>query len=654
MLAVTVFVLALGVIWLTVRLGRLAGELRRLERSHRDLLGRVYELESARRLSEPPPLASPPEPIPAAPAHVAPQPPPARPARDWEAMIGGNWLNKVGALVLVVGIALFLGYSLTHFGPAGKVSLGFALGISMLASGVLLERDPRWLTFGRGMLGGGWAAIYFTTYAMHALPAARVIENPYAATLLLLGVSVLMLLHSMLYRSEAATALAYFITFVTLNLSPLSNFTVISALLLALALMLTAHRFAWFALAVAGLVMTYGTFAMTYEPAVYGRAGVLNGQALLWIYWLVFETYDLIDLQRRRPRTRAGSALFVLNAAGFVGVSVLHEWSMHLKDWALFFAAAAAAYTASAILRARLRRAGHQQSALSGYEAASTIAAGLAAAAIIDGFDGLRMTIALLIEGELIFLVGLVLGGRYLERLGGLTLVLPVLRLPVNWGAPGANWLTMAIGGVLYSNYVLLRRGIVYPVAGSVLLMIGTARQFPEEWVGPIWSAGLLALTGFRGHPVWPSSALAASIAVWVIATYSSIETIAARVLSAAVSVAAIYAAHRLIRDSRYPAAIATILLMAVLEREVQGRLLTIAWGTAAAALVISGFSLRDRVLRLAGLAVFLVCVGKLFVYDLRELDTLSRIVSFIVLGLILLGASWIYTRYREQIRRIL
>jgi uncharacterized membrane protein len=139
-----------------------------------------------------------------------------------------------------------------------------------------------------------------------------------------------------------------------------------------------------------------------------------------------------------------------------------------------------------------------------------------------------------------------------------------------------------------------------------------------------------------------------------VIATYTEIRAVPARVVSAGVAVGSVYAAHRLIADNRYLAAIATVLLTAVLEREVQGRLLTIAWGTAAAALLVWGFSLRDRALRIAGLTLFLVCVGKLFVYDLRELDTFSRIVSFIVLGLILLGASWIYTRYREQIRRIL
>ena len=38
---------------------------------------------------------------------------------EWEAVVGGSWLNKLGVLVLVIGIALFLGYSFTQVGPSG-------------------------------------------------------------------------------------------------------------------------------------------------------------------------------------------------------------------------------------------------------------------------------------------------------------------------------------------------------------------------------------------------------------------------------------------------------------------------------------------------------------------------------------------------------
>ena len=36
------------------------------------------------------------------------------------------------------------------------------------------------------------------------------------------------------------------------------------------------------------------------------------------------------------------------------------------------------------------------------------------------------------------------------------------------------------------------------------------------------------------------------------------------------------------------------------------------------------------------------------------KLDTLPRIFSFIVLGALLVGVSWVYTRFREQVQRYL
>ena len=99
---------------------------------------------------------------------------------------------------------------------------------------------------------------------------------------------------------------------------------------------------------------------------------------------------------------------------------------------------------------------------------------------------------------------------------------------------------------------------------------------------------------------------------------------------------------------------LATLLLAILLFYEVSGGTLTMAWAAEALALLGAGFPLRDRVQRLSGLTLFMVCVLKLFLYDLRELETVNRILSFIVLGLILVGVSWMYTRFRDRIQRYL
>ena len=103
-----------------------------------------------------------------------------------------------------------------------------------------------------------------------------------------------------------------------------------------------------------------------------------------------------------------------------------------------------------------------------------------------------------------------------------------------------------------------------------------------------------------------------------------------------------------------YDSLLATFLLGALIFHEVTGSVLTVAWGAEAVALLAAGFALRDRVLRLSGLALFFICTLKLFFWDLRNLETLPRIVSFIVLGLLLVAVSWVYTRFRDQVQRFL
>jgi hypothetical protein len=99
---------------------------------------------------------------------------------------------------------------------------------------------------------------------------------------------------------------------------------------------------------------------------------------------------------------------------------------------------------------------------------------------------------------------------------------------------------------------------------------------------------------------------------------------------------------------------LATTLLTVLLFYEVSGNLLTVAWALEGVALLAAGFIMRERVMRLCGLLLLAACIVKAFVYDFRELDALYRILSFVVLGLLLVGVSLIYTRFREQLRRYL
>src|SRR5687767_4061023 len=127
-LALLVLLLAVGGFSLWRKYRKLTDEVGVLRRQGdeqesliRALTERVFRLEggvpAAPRAPAPPPLPALVEAL----ATSRPQTELPAPRDDWETIVGANWLNRVGALVLVIGIALFLGYSLTHLGPAGKV-----------------------------------------------------------------------------------------------------------------------------------------------------------------------------------------------------------------------------------------------------------------------------------------------------------------------------------------------------------------------------------------------------------------------------------------------------------------------------------------------------------------------------------------------------
>jgi len=77
--------------------------------------------------------------------------------------------------------------------------------------------------------------------------------------------------------------------------------------------------------------------------------------------------------------------------------------------------------------------------------------------------------------------------------------------------------------------------------------------------------------------------------------------------------------------------------------------LLSAFWAVTGLTGIVFGL-LRDvRVLRLGGLALLLLAAAKVFAYDLSELESIYRALSFIALGLLLLGGAFAYQRIRKE-----
>jgi uncharacterized membrane protein len=66
-------------------------------------------------------------------------------------------------------------------------------------------------------------------------------------------------------------------------------------------------------------------------------------------------------------------------------------------------------------------------------------------------------------------------------------------------------------------------------------------------------------------------------------------------------------------------------------------------------AAVVTGLFRRQADVRLAGLALLGVAIAKVWTYDLSELDELTRVLSFVGLGLLLLVGAFAYQRIKPE-----
>ncbi len=467
-------------------------------------------LEPVVKRFEEPPAVDPPSPVFApepAPlfAPLVPEPAPAtRSGAEWEAMVGANWLNKLGIAVLVIALALFLGYSFSQMGPAGRSGVALAVSISLLGAGAALERRERYVLFGRGLLGGGWAALYFTVYAMQALDAARVIHNALAGGFLLLAVAAGMVVHSLRYRTQTVTGVAYAVAFATLAITPVTALSVIALIPLTASLIVIADRFHWHNTILFGLVATYATCASRGDTG----APLWSAQLVFAIYWLLFEGYDLLRA-RRRSNHPAEQALLPLNALAF-GLLSYAKWSAAAPDriWQLA-AGMAVAYLASTILRAWLRAPSSfapdqgtlERFMAGGYEGPVTLAAAFSAAAVALRLHGQTANMVLLAEAELLFLAGVLFRQHHPRRLAAALFAALGVKLLLR-DLPSAGTLTFAglelhdwtpfaalSALIFYGNRALRRAVSYYGYAAAALVALILGAEVPLRDLGLGWLA---------------------------------------------------------------------------------------------------------------------------------------------------------------------
>jgi uncharacterized membrane protein len=77
---------------------------------------------------------------------------------------------------------------------------------------------------------------------------------------------------------------------------------------------------------------------------------------------------------------------------------------------------------------------------------------------------------------------------------------------------------------------------------------------------------------------------------------------------------------------------------------------LSILWGIYALWLISLGIWKQKKHLRIGAIVLFGLTLVKLFVYDISHLDTISKTIVFVSLGVLLLIISFLYNKFKNLI----
>jgi len=81
---------------------------------------------------------------------------------------------------------------------------------------------------------------------------------------------------------------------------------------------------------------------------------------------------------------------------------------------------------------------------------------------------------------------------------------------------------------------------------------------------------------------------------------------------------------------------------------------LSLVWAIYGGVMLTVGIARRSKLLRVMALSLLGLTTFKVFLFDLSSLQKLYRIISFIVLGAILLAVSFLYQRYRQRMAELI
>lgn len=658
--------------------------------------------------------------IPIPPAVPPPPVPRARSKAEWEMLVGGKLLNRIGAAAIVLASVFFLSYAFEEdlIPPIGRVLIG------LLAGSVLLWFGRVWMrkglaAFSQGLVGAGIVILYLSAYATYGfydlLPQQ-------AAFLLMAAVTCIAAWRSLEHRS-LATAIAASVGGLT------------TPIWLSTGEMNTVGLFGYLC------ILSIGAYALAlYRPSWRITAFVTaSGVSLWWFVWansagafvdsLEGSTLALLTIVNalgyhclRDSEDRPKNLLDIYTMIVAVSAPVL-AISMSLANEAAWiriaFVSLAGALFFVALEVRRLRAMNEEE-----FQGAVATGGILTLALLMSVPENSYLKI---VSGSAATLVGYLYILRFNLKTPFIGAMIVSSLFMVSYVLLSVDAFDMDLRNMPVLNY----RALTYIVAmGSVIAVSRLSKQ-PTTWAGVIESAAWFGIGGLFfteardivqsalsqssfAHASYAAASVGLATAALVATTARAFVTghtldtlrngarvalgvagiywlvigpwfvghseyvpllnvrVGTALVLCACSLLALYRAQSDVILRYIASGVLGTVLFATLSTEItwsswleywntdgtasdaalnQAHLfLSSVWIAYGIAVMGFGFIRRQRLVRIGGIALLALAILKVFLYDLSSLEQPYRIVSFIALGVILIGASYLYTRYRTII----
>ncbi|MFC1850199.1 DUF2339 domain-containing protein [candidate division CSSED10-310 bacterium] len=521
-------------------------------------------------------------------------------SRISEIKFGQKWLLIAGVVTTVLAVGWFLKYSFEQnwIGPAGRVSMAYLTGMVFLGAGEFFRRKSYHL-FGLVIVGGGVATLYFATFA--AFQVYQLLSQPLSFGIMII-ITMLAGTMSLTYDTRWLAVLGLIGGFLTpVILSTGENNQI--------------------------ALMTYMTIlnAGILSIAFFKQWRLLNnlGNILTWLLFTGWYFNHYSDAQFWRTLIFLNIFFLTYAFVPFV-YHVVREHHQHLRGIGMIVPN-------------------------------SFIAFGFSFTMIESHFRVEAVSIVTLIYACIFLWMAHFIYGKDRAQAGAFIMLLAKATLFLFLTIPilfSDHWITLfwAIQAVvmLWSSLKLRNKWLFN---GFVILIFLTVSKFFLYDYVETFHLDYDKLH-FRGGFTRTMSARFISAVTVLIALYKS-----SRLLEGKILVSRLFRGHgAVVLWSSF-----TISLFLVLNIEVGAffgayasaarfAALSVLWAFFSIVLISIGFLKNKSLVRHCALGLFAITLMKVFFVDMAHVSTPYRIISFTVVGMLLIGASYLYHRFKDRI----